>query len=696
MHSAPPATPATLESACDRGDANACFDLAELYDEGKGVPKSVARSLQLYERACTLGYGWGCQFLATHYDRATAGPEDLARAANYYKQGCTRKNGNSCFRLGLMYDAGRGVSRDDALASKYLDLGCALGSQMCGDAESLAASAPKPQKTPAPVAQPGRSTSTAAKPVQAATAKQAETPATLQAACRRNDYASCAQLGLAYDAGKGVPKNKAIAADHYRLACNGNDRLGCLLLGMALQQGDGVPRDYAAAAIAYTKSCDAGSGGACDNLSRLYYNGLGVTKSIARSNQLMARSCELAHAEACTVIGARYSSGKVVAKNIPEAVRYFHRACDLNDFKACSILAGLYASGEIGGSNYAQTNALALKACNGDVGGGCFVLGAYRLNGASKDLVEAARWFDKACRLKNAEGCSYLGKAYAAGEGVGRDPAKAASYAKMACELDKRQCQQLASTAAASPAAQPVTQPRSGRTPQPVLPPLQANPPTGQLTLVRISAPTAPVVFFFERNSIKSISTPSRNAALIWGLSVHRAADSRLGVPASAYWQLLEIDCLEYTVMVRQDVAIDSAGKVLRAAAGTGSSKIEYRTTMAAYASVACRLGNISGEPLNSVAAAVSQVTINCQAVTIKPAAVTKGDAYLTFNASPAIDTLSYNWTVSAGTILSGQGTPSILVNAAIPAGESITASVELGTHPSCRNRAASATVTMP
>ena len=167
-------------------------------------------------------------------------------------------------------------------------------------------------------------------------------------------------------------------------------------------------------------------------------------------------------------------------------------------------------------------------------------------------------------------------------------------------------------------------------------------------------------------------------------------------VPASAYWQLLEIDCLEYTVMVRQDVAIDSAGKVLRAAAGTGSSKIEYRTTMAAYASVACRLGNISGEPLNSVAAAVSQVTINCQAVTIKPAAVTKGDAYLTFNASPAIDTLSYNWTVSAGTILSGQGTPSILVNAAIPAGESITASVELGTHPSCRNRAASATVTMP
>jgi TPR repeat protein len=699
LHSAPSATPATLKSACDRGDANACFELAELYDEGKGVPKSVARSLLLYERSCTLGYSWGCQYLATHYDRVTAGPEDLTRAVNFYKQGCDRKNGNSCFRLGLMYDAGRGVPRDDALASKYLDLGCALGSQMCSDAESLAASAPKLQKSPAPAAQPARPTSTPAKPAQAATAKQAETPASLQIACRRNDYASCAQLGLAYDSGKGVPKNKAVAADHYRLACNGNDRLGCLLLGMALQQGDGVPRDYAAAARAYTKSCDAGSGGACDNLSRLYYNGLGVTKSIARSNQLMARSCELAHAEACTVIGARYSSGKDLAKNIPEAVRYFHRACDLNDLKACSILAGLYASGEIGGSNFAQTNALALKACNGDIGTSCFILGLYQLNGAGgqrKDFAKAAGLFDKACRLKNANGCSYLGKAYAAGEGVGRDPAKAASYARMACELDKTQCQQLASTAAASPTSPPVAQSRSGRTPQPVLPPLQANPPTGQLTLVRISAPTAPVVYFFERNSIKSISTPSRNAALIWGLSVHRAADSRLGVPASAYWQLLEIDCLEYTVMVRQDAAVDSAGKVLRAAAGTGSSKIEYRTTMAAYASVACRLGNISGEPLNSVAAAVSQVTIDCQAVTIKPAALNKGDTHVTFNASPAIAALSYNWTVSAGTILSGQGTSSILVDASIPAGESITTSVELGTHPSCRNRVASATVTMP
>ncbi len=549
------------------------------------------------------------------------------------------------------------------------------------------------------VARQTGTTSTSAKSAQASPGQVAETPASLQIACRRNDYASCAKLGVAYASGKGVAKDKAIAADHYRLACSGNDRLGCFALGMALHQGDGIPRDYAAAAAAYTKACSAGSGQACTYLANLYYSGLGVTKNLATSNQLIARGCELANAEACSALGARYFIGKDMAKNTPEAVRYLQRACDLNDFNACGILAGLYTSGEIGGSNYAQINALALKACNGDRGNGCFILGLYRLEGAGgqrKDFAEAARLFDKACRLKNAYGCSYLGKAYAAGEGVGRDPAKAASYARLACELDKAQCQQMASTAAASPAAPPVAQSRSDRTPQPVSPPLQANPPSGQLTLVRISDPAAPVVYFFERNSIKSIATPARNAALIWGLSVQRAPDNRLGVPASAYWQLLEIDCLEYTVMVRQDVAVDSTGKVLRAVAGTGSSKIEYHTTMAAYASVACRLGVISGEPLNSVAAAVSQVTFNCQAVMIKPAAVTKGETYVTFNASPAIDTLSYNWTVSAGTILSGQGTSSILVNAAIPAGESITASVELGTNPSCRNRVASATVRMP
>jgi len=59
---------------------------------------------------------------------------------------------------------------------------------------------------------------------------------------------------------------------------------------------------------------------------------------------------------------------------------------------------------------------------------------------------------------------------------------------------------------------------------------------------------------------------------------------------------------------------------------------------------------------------------------------------------TPAV-TPTYNWTVSAGTITSGQGTSSITVNTAGTAGQSITGTVELGgLDPSC-GRTASCTV---
>jgi hypothetical protein len=63
-------------------------------------------------------------------------------------------------------------------------------------------------------------------------------------------------------------------------------------------------------------------------------------------------------------------------------------------------------------------------------------------------------------------------------------------------------------------------------------------------------------------------------------------------------------------------------------------------------------------------------------------------------NATPAIS--GYNWTVSAGTITSGQGTPSITVSTDGLAGQSVTATVELaGVDPSCP-RTASCTAQVP
>ncbi len=74
------------------------------------------------------------------------------------------------------------------------------------------------------------------------------------------------------------------------------------------------------------------------------------------------------------------------------------------------------------------------------------------------------------------------------------------------------------------------------------------------------------------------------------------------------------------------------------------------------------------------------------------PSEVEQGSP-LTFNASAGGDsTITYNWTVSAGTISSGQGTSSITVDTATLGGQTVTATVEIGgLDPSC-SRTASCT----
>lgn len=76
-----------------------------------------------------------------------------------------------------------------------------------------------------------------------------------------------------------------------------------------------------------------------------------------------------------------------------------------------------------------------------------------------------------------------------------------------------------------------------------------------------------------------------------------------------------------------------------------------------------------------------------------KPAA---GQA--TFTLSPTRDGLTYNWSTSAGTITSGQGTPAIVVDDPT-AGETVTVTAEVGgLDASCpaEGNSVSSSVTMP
>ena len=76
--------------------------------------------------------------------------------------------------------------------------------------------------------------------------------------------------------------------------------------------------------------------------------------------------------------------------------------------------------------------------------------------------------------------------------------------------------------------------------------------------------------------------------------------------------------------------------------------------------------------------------TCNCPTLSVSgPAGITNPGDTMTFTATSSGD-VTYNWTVSAGTIVSGQGTPSITVKTSEDmAGSSVTATVSIGNLPS-------------
>lgn len=299
--------------------------------------------------------------------------------------------------------------------------------------------------------------------------RPAENPAALQAACDRNDAAACRKLGMLYNGAGPVPANKVMAARLLRKSCEGGDNHGCVLLGITLRLGDGVPQDRVGEMAAFGKACDAGYGDACSKLSHNYLYGWGVAKDIARVNQLQGRACELgdwSSKYSCLELADRLYTGVDTPKNVSEAFRLLQRACDLNNFKACGMLAGFYFAGEDIAPDRARAFRLAVKACDGNAASGCTVAAFILTMGAGgqpQNQARAALLLQKACDLKLAIGCQYLGKAYDSGEGVARDPVKAASFARMACELDKQHCA-LAAASAASPtraAPTPSTQVRA-------------------------------------------------------------------------------------------------------------------------------------------------------------------------------------------------------------------------------------------
>ena len=99
-----------------------------------------------------------------------------------------------------------------------------------------------------------------------------------KAKAEKGDAEAQFKLGVAYDIGKGVPKDEAEAVKWYRKAADQGNVGGQFGLGMAYANGQGVAKDEAESVKWFRKAAEQGNASAQLNLGAAYANGQGVPK----------------------------------------------------------------------------------------------------------------------------------------------------------------------------------------------------------------------------------------------------------------------------------------------------------------------------------------------------------------------------------------------------------------------------------
>ena len=168
--------------------------------------------------------------------------------------------------------------------------------------------------------------------------------------------------------------------------CQHGSGMACLTLGVLWNEGRVVPRDRAESAKNFAHACDLKMQYACPSLMALVKeNGPGIPRP----------SCELGDGESCFILASLYYAGGGVPKNPTTAVTLFRQSCTDGWSRGCGGLAECYRAGQGIAADPALASTYFEKACRGGVEASCFsVATMYRI---MKDEARARQRFQQAC-----------------------------------------------------------------------------------------------------------------------------------------------------------------------------------------------------------------------------------------------------------------------------------------------------------
>jgi TPR repeat protein len=478
------AAAALLGAACSRGEAVACYELAERTRSGVS-PQEIpalyerpceaglivactqwgnelfvsgvdpAKGLQIWSRACEAGEPSACTSLASAKLTGAAGqkPEPVA-ASTLYDRACTLGEPRACTQLGLLASTGRGVRAEPERARKLFAMACQAGEvEGCGQHGVMmirglgGAADPKAGRQlveractdghgPSCMRLASLLTEQVVAP-RDGTEREVEVSRLHRAACELRDLEGCVALSADHVDGRGVPEDLRLALDLARFACQEGSATGCTLAAEFYRRGQGVVADDTLADRYLHEGCSLGDSHGCEKLAGRSEEAEAAELWKA-ALVLRTRGCEQeGKAEDCAVLGTYHLLGFAGAPDPVRAVDAFSRGCDGGQLGACTSLGQILVTGTGVTADYERAFATLTRACDGGDIGGCTWLGlcAHKGRGTTVDLEAAKARYGAGCEAGVPFGCIGMARLHEQGDGVKKDAKARRRYLERACKL---------------------------------------------------------------------------------------------------------------------------------------------------------------------------------------------------------------------------------------------------------------------
>ena len=111
----------------EQGDAQAQYELAMMYEKGKGVEQNIDEALKWFNKAAGNGHVGSMIDLGWFYQNGQYVEKDVDKAIEWYEKAAEQGNPQAQHNLAFLYDEGIGVSENNEKAALWYQEAVARG-----------------------------------------------------------------------------------------------------------------------------------------------------------------------------------------------------------------------------------------------------------------------------------------------------------------------------------------------------------------------------------------------------------------------------------------------------------------------------------------------------------------------------------------------------------------------------------------